>query len=256
MKKCTKCKKNKNKNKFTKRKSSKDGLDHWCLSCMRKSTKLSTLKNKEKNKKGIVISKKICPSCKIKKAVKFFGTNPGTKDGLRNECKNCRNIKMREKYKNDSNFRKKQSVRFAAMYLKNKEKILTRNKKWATKNSDKKLAIRHRRLARFHGQFEFDLPVDFIQILKKKQNNKCAYCLRKNIKLTVEHVLPLSRGAKHCIDNVILACTGCNYSKNAKTIEEWLEHNKKLNKYGIKLKILSTICKNLIKFIKNKNKTK
>lgn len=40
--------------------------------------------------------------------------------------------------------------------------------------------------------------------------------------LTMDHVLPLSRGGTHDLDNLVLACGFCNSSRSARTTEEWL----------------------------------
>jgi 5-methylcytosine-specific restriction endonuclease McrA len=52
--------------------------------------------------------------------------------------------------------------------------------------------------------------------------HRCAYCGRKMGRLTVDHVIPLSRGGKHSKDNVVPACLHCNTVKNVKTPEEWV----------------------------------
>jgi 5-methylcytosine-specific restriction endonuclease McrA len=46
----------------------------------------------------------------------------------------------------------------------------------------------------------------------------CAYCLRTNIRLVVEHVLPVSRGGDSAIDNVVPACARCNSAKGARGV--------------------------------------
>lgn len=48
----------------------------------------------------------------------------------------------------------------------------------------------------------------------------CAYC-DKEARLTLDHVIPLSKGGKHSKDNVVAACTHCNCSKGNKTVEAW-----------------------------------
>jgi len=48
----------------------------------------------------------------------------------------------------------------------------------------------------------------------------CAYC-DKEAKLTLDHVIPLSKGGRHSKDNVVPACGHCNSSKGNKTLEEW-----------------------------------
>jgi 5-methylcytosine-specific restriction endonuclease McrA len=49
-------------------------------------------------------------------------------------------------------------------------------------------------------------------------DHRCAYCLRKDLKLTIEHVVPLSRGGWHDPSNVVPACQTCNSRKHNKPI--------------------------------------
>ncbi len=250
MKKCRRCNEIKDENKFGKRATSKDGLDSRCLICIKECSKLSADKNRIKNSGGIIILNKVCTTCRLEKTADCFGTNPGSTDGLRHECKYCRNIKSRLKYETDNNFRENESIRAYKNYLEDREYILNRTKLWSKNNPDKKVEQSHRRRARLYGQTEFNFPNDFVKLLRVSQNNKCAYCARDDIKLTIEHMLPISRGGKHCFDNIILACTNCNSSKRDKTLEEWLNRNKNLQKIGIKSDFLEIICDNIIKLIK------
>ena len=58
--------------------------------------------------------------------------------------------------------------------------------------------------------------------LFERDKNTCQYCgkrlKRKN--LTIDHVLPKSRGGKSTWDNVILACISCNKRKDNRTPKE------------------------------------
>lgn len=46
-------------------------------------------------------------------------------------------------------------------------------------------------------------------------NGACAYCLRSNQKLTLDHVIPLAKGGAHDVSNIVPACESCNKSKGA-----------------------------------------
>ena len=41
--------------------------------------------------------------------------------------------------------------------------------------------------------------------------------------LTIDHIVPLSDGGSHSLDNLCVACTSCNCSKGAKDLDEWIE---------------------------------
>lgn len=51
-------------------------------------------------------------------------------------------------------------------------------------------------------------------------NGHCHYC-GKEAKLTLDHVIPLSKGGKHSASNAMPACKHCNSSKGNKMLEEW-----------------------------------
>jgi len=55
--------------------------------------------------------------------------------------------------------------------------------------------------------------------LFKRDNNACVYCGSNN-DLTVDHVLPKSRGGRTTWENVVAACHPCNNKKDNKTPEE------------------------------------
>lgn len=61
-------------------------------------------------------------------------------------------------------------------------------------------------------------PVNRREVLRRDRN-KCQYCgATKN--LTLDHVIPKSRGGTHTWDNVVIACTHCNSRKGDRTPEE------------------------------------
>ena len=50
--------------------------------------------------------------------------------------------------------------------------------------------------------------------------NQCIYCGNKE-NLTLEHILPRSRGGPDITDNAIMVCKHCNSSKGSKRLYEW-----------------------------------
>ena len=49
---------------------------------------------------------------------------------------------------------------------------------------------------------------------------RCFYCDEKK-KLTMDHIVPISRGGRHSIGNLIPACQSCNSRKRHRLIVEW-----------------------------------
>jgi len=53
----------------------------------------------------------------------------------------------------------------------------------------------------------------------KRDNNECVYCTSKK-DLTIDHVIPRSRGGKNTWDNLVTCCLKCNLKKGSQTPEE------------------------------------
>lgn len=52
-------------------------------------------------------------------------------------------------------------------------------------------------------------------------NEECAYCGKRNVKLTQEHVYPVHWGGSNTKTNIIPSCGRCNFSKGDRLLEEW-----------------------------------
>lgn len=105
-------------------------------------------------------------------------------------------------------------------YLKNRERILANNKRWSLANPQASQAYSTNRRARklqASGSFTKDQFID----LCEQYEQLCAYCGKKD-KLTVDHIVPLSRGGSNYIENIAPACGKCNARKYTKTGEEFL----------------------------------
>lgn len=53
-----------------------------------------------------------------------------------------------------------------------------------------------------------------------RDNHTCQYCGAVGGDLTVDHVIPRSRGGEHTWENVVTACRPCNHRKGGKTLQE------------------------------------
>ncbi|NEX12557.1 HNH endonuclease [Prosthecochloris sp. ZM] len=54
----------------------------------------------------------------------------------------------------------------------------------------------------------------------RRDNFQCQYCGRKERLLTIDHVLPRSKGGEESWENLITACSSCNTKKGNRTPEE------------------------------------
>ena len=68
--------------------------------------------------------------------------------------------------------------------------------------------------------------------MRKVQQGECHYCHQKvgKANLTMDHVLPLSRGGKSKKGNIVPACKECNNKKKHLLPVEWSEYLETLSK--------------------------
>jgi CRISPR/Cas system Type II protein with McrA/HNH and RuvC-like nuclease domain len=56
--------------------------------------------------------------------------------------------------------------------------------------------------------------------IREKWNNQCAYCGSEE-KLTLDHIIPQSKGGMDFTKNVVCCCHSCNQNKGHSQWEEW-----------------------------------
>jgi 5-methylcytosine-specific restriction endonuclease McrA len=54
----------------------------------------------------------------------------------------------------------------------------------------------------------------------RRDAHKCQYCGRSDLTLTIDHVVPVSRGGEDTWENLVCACVQCNNKKGFSTPEE------------------------------------
>lgn len=116
-------------------------------------------------------------------------------------------------------------------YLKNAEKVREKTAKYSRENPEKRSEYRANWRLRRYGQTEhYDAlhAADKIRKLKAGLFGTCPYCKNEfPMKvLTIDHILPLSKGGIHIASNLTLACRSCNSSKSNRLTGEHLGNTK------------------------------
>lgn len=111
------------------------------------------------------------------------------------------------------------------LYRSEPEKIKAAARAWRAANPDKKRQADRRRKALLRGAAAPGVSVkewDRIcgNYTDADGNVACAYC-KKPTAVTVDHLLPVSRGGMDEPENVLPACGSCNSSKHNRLIHEW-----------------------------------
>ena len=156
--------------------------------------------------------------CKEKKR-KWRNEN---KDKEREKQRNRRKNKREELYKKSQKwFREhpdKRKEYDRKWYAENKEKVKRKIRKWRANNPDKVKEQYHLRLARKKANGGIITAGEWIDLCNH-YDNKCLCCGKKGLKLTLDHVIPTSKGGTNTIDNAQPLCGSCNSRKGTKHID-------------------------------------
>ena len=92
------------------------------------------------------------------------------------------------------------------------------HREWARNNHELVIIKNHNRRAKLRNSPGKYTPQEWRELLFRF-GNKCLCCGREDAPLTVDHVVPLSRGGTNDINNLQPLCLTCNDRKGAKTID-------------------------------------
>lgn len=103
----------------------------------------------------------------------------------------------------------------ADYYARNSDDLKRKIAVWQAANPEivriSKKLNRQKRRAKMKGQH---IPAWMVQRLFELFEGMCAYC-RVAKSAHVDHIMPLSKGGDHSIENIAPACARCNQTKNA-----------------------------------------
>lgn len=193
------------------------------------------------------IAGKVCTKCRTWRPVKRFPVREALRDGYDSICNECRNAASRKwrrenpdrvRQLNDEYYwlhheeRKAYHRAYRQQHLEhmralgrayrrvNSEYFRRYSREWSRRNPEKRAARDNLRRAikkGIRGSFTAQEWAD----LKKKYNYTCLRCGKQepDIKLTVDHVVPVSRRGSNTIDNIQPLCGRCNTAKHIRTTD-------------------------------------
>lgn len=128
-------------------------------------------------------------------------------------CKPCAKVENRRLYL----ARHQKNLAYSKKYREeNAEWAKSYQKEWRSSNKQKRQELEHRRRARKQQNGVYVIsPKDMHRLTRA-----CIYC-GSTEQITMDHVIPISRGGTHGIGNLVPACVSCNNKKLDKTIMEW-----------------------------------
>ena len=196
---------------------------------------------------------KRCSKCGETRAISQFAKSKTGKLGLARWCKQCFKQYNASRYKADpekyheaarrwqrdnwerfkeltANWRNSNELRRRQWIANNPDKIARYTRKAYYKDIEKsrrksRITQQHRR-ARIRTTQVEQITMEIWDSILKFWQGLCAYCLLPHADLTMEHVIPLSRGGGHVVSNLVPACRKCNLSKGNKLVSEWKPRHK------------------------------
>ena len=187
---------------------------------------------------------KACTGCHTEKHLDEFSNMKRNADGKQPKCKACNKAQAAEYYnKNKDEIRAKAAVyrrEFhehvlnleSAYRLKHKERKKIKNqeysrkrrqlhpdaarlaeRKWRQTHPENVRLARHRYRARRAGATVNTVPINILQLLIDFYGNCCMFPDCLSMQLTLDHVVPLSIGGVHDVDNLQILCKTHNSRK-------------------------------------------
>jgi 5-methylcytosine-specific restriction endonuclease McrA len=194
-------------------------------------TKILNIKNNIQ-RKWSEMKTKICKDCGVEKPLSEYYKAVTCKDGYRGDCKACYNYRVKT-YKENPIVKERNKVSATLWKANNKDKIREYNKKYRYNAYLKYKETEHGKLANKRKRHKRRAIMENAGTFTNEQwqerlaeyNYCCAYCYNPFPvnELTIDHMLPLSRGGTNTIDNLVPSCKPCNSRKKDKTPLEMLQ---------------------------------
>jgi len=179
---------------------------------------------------------KPCTQCGVDKELGEFREKERGLYGRSSWCRECErqytlewtdanrdahNERRRESWANTERSEEEKATaaeRSREWYAENKERHHQSYYRWVRENREASIAIQQKRRSVKTGVTATLTPQEWVEILET-YDRSCAYCDTSSETMTMDHVVPLSKGGAHAKENVVPACRSCNSRKGARPVE-------------------------------------
>lgn len=142
-----------------------------------------------------------------------FSKDNRRSSGITSLCIKCHTENNLKRYHSDPE-------KYRKWRTEHSEKISEYNHQYYSANKEKFAVTVENRRARIDGNGG-NVTIEQWKTLKQQYQNTCIRCKRQEpeINLEQDHIIPLSLGGKHSIENIQPLCRSCNAKKRTKHID-------------------------------------
>lgn len=224
---CSECGELKPLDAFNRRGPADPRLYGQCKLCRRAATYASIERRKGRpiQPRAVYTTHKTCGRCQQLLPLESFPPRSDAASGIRSVCLSCKReaaTEYREAHREKLRQRAASYREAHAAELSERQRVWRLehpndyraiHSKWKSGNKDSVNAATHRRRSTLNGAGSFTAAE--WAALKAQYDHRCLACKRQEpeIRLTVDHVKPLSRGGLNTIANIQPLCKSCNSAK-------------------------------------------
>lgn len=179
---------------------------------------------------------KYCSRCNMTKPFTDFNKNKNRYDGHQGYCRPCQNSRNAEWITDN---RTRYLAQKKARYENNKEKHTEGVYRWRKNNPDKVAKIDRRYLESHREKIYLKNNKRRVKIkesaflvldkeIRRLYSGNCIHC-GSSERITMDHLIPVSRGGRHSIGNLAPMCKSCNSRKGKRLYAEWRYKNVRIS---------------------------
>lgn len=187
-KRCNRCKETKPRDQFDRWALSRDGLQQWCKACTKAYRALPEVRERQNA---------------------LFRERYATDPQFRAKIRQTTNARTRARYAVDQNYRQRKDAQKREL-IRHSETWQEKVRYWGRRHSHRRRMQQEASPTR-HSRAEWEA-------LCKQHGDRCVCCGEQK-PLTVDHIVPLSKGGSDGIENIQPLCKPCNSQKSDKTID-------------------------------------
>jgi 5-methylcytosine-specific restriction endonuclease McrA len=145
----------------------------------------------------------------------------------------AKNIEVIKQRKRDYQIKRQEHLQhyLSDYYEQNKEQIKKRAREYYQRNKARYFAAGiKRRALQIKASGNLKALRYFVKQVQSKAFAFCYYCQTKvrTTEIHFDHMIPLSKGGEHSVDNICVSCATCNLKKHSRSVSEWRRKGQQL----------------------------